>query len=220
MIDSSQNELDKITNLAELLQYRALHQKNQTAYTFLVDGERESISLTYQELDRMARGIAAQLQLVPPGDSALLLYPPGLEFIAAFFGCLYAGVIAVPVYPPTKNYQISQLQVIITDAQATVLLTTTSILDKIKNQPTESSELVKLPYLATDNLPDPPNQELNLYSAKPETIAFLQYSPSNTARPRGAKISHDNLMHNECTIIESLWTYREKCHCQLFASLP
>ena len=100
------------------------------------------------------------------------------------------------------------------------MLTTTSILDKIKNQPTESSELVKLPYLATDNLPDPPNQELNLYSAKPETIAFLQYSPGNTARPRGAKISHDNLMHNECTIIESLWTYREKCHCQLFASLP
>src|SRR5229473_792550 len=89
------------SSLVEILRWRALHQPDRLAYTFLQDGEKEEVHLTYADLDRRARAIAARLQsLAAYGERALLVYPQGLEFIAGFFGCLYAGVIAIPVYPP------------------------------------------------------------------------------------------------------------------------
>ncbi|WP_449419734.1 AMP-binding protein [Phormidium nigroviride] len=87
--------------LLDLLRYRAVHQRDRMAYTFLQDGRKEAGSLNYEQLDRRARAIVAQLQsLNAKGERALLLYPQGLEFIAAFCGCLYAGAIAIPVPPP------------------------------------------------------------------------------------------------------------------------
>src|SRR5262245_15098650 len=95
------NQMIVPSTLVELLRWRAIHQVDLRAYTFLLDGEREEVSLTYTELDGQARTIGAQLQKVTrTGEKVLLLYPPGLDFVVAFFGCLYAGVIAVPVYPP------------------------------------------------------------------------------------------------------------------------
>ncbi len=92
-------------------------QPEDVAFTYLVDGEDEQVHLTYRELDRQARAIGAWLEahgLV--GQRALLLYPAGLEFIAAFFGCLYAGVVAVPVYPPRRNRSLGRIQAIADDA--------------------------------------------------------------------------------------------------------
>jgi non-ribosomal peptide synthetase component F len=83
--------------LAGLLQARAFAEPDREAYLFLADGEVEAERLTWGELDGRARAIATALrESIPAGERALLLFAPGLEFIAAFFGCLYAGVIAVP----------------------------------------------------------------------------------------------------------------------------
>src|ERR1044071_6314680 len=92
-----------------VLRRRAAHQGAQVAFTFLLDGETEEASLTYAELDARARAIAVSLQGYV-GKRALLLYPPGLEYIAALFGCFYAGVVAVPVYPPRLNRHLLRLQ--------------------------------------------------------------------------------------------------------------
>jgi acyl-CoA synthetase (AMP-forming)/AMP-acid ligase II len=98
----------EFSTLVDALGKRARHQPDKKAYTFLKDGEIEADTLNYQKLERLARAIAAKLQSFNArGQRALLLYPPGLEFIAAFFGCLYAGVIAVPAYPPRANQSIS-----------------------------------------------------------------------------------------------------------------
>ncbi|MCP4691390.1 MAG: fatty acyl-AMP ligase, partial [Desulfobacterales bacterium] len=108
---TSEESFGKVSTLVELLRQRALEQPHRTAYTFLVDGEAREIRMTRQDLDRRARTIAAELlRHGSRGDRALLLYPPGLEFIASFFGCLYAGVIAVPAYPPHRGRSISRLQ--------------------------------------------------------------------------------------------------------------
>lgn len=113
----------KFSTLVDLLHYRSVHQSDQKTYTFLQDGETEAGNLTYQELDLQARAIAAYLQsLNAIGERILLLYPPGLEFIAGFFGCLYAGMIAIPAYPPRPNQSLSRLQAIAADAQAKVAL--------------------------------------------------------------------------------------------------
>ncbi|MBD0264845.1 MAG: AMP-binding protein, partial [Tolypothrix sp. Co-bin9] len=143
----------QFSTFIDLLNYRAQNQPDQTAYTFLQDGETEASRLTYKELDRQARAIACQLQsLDARGSRALLLYPPGLEFIAAFFGCLYAGVVAVPAYPPRRNQNMSRLQAIVVSSQAAIALTTTSLLDDIQGRFAEDPELIELPCIATDNI--------------------------------------------------------------------
>ena len=110
-------DVSQATTLAHLLRWRAYHQPERMAYTFLLDGETDEACLTYSELDARARSIAATLQkLNARGERVLLLYPPGLEYIAAFFGCFYAGAVAVPAYPPAPNRRCSRLQTIIADA--------------------------------------------------------------------------------------------------------
>src|SRR5215468_9522900 len=111
------------TTLVGLLRWRATLQPDQKAYTFLSKGEEE-LSLTYEELDRQARAIAALLQgRGATGERVLLLYQAGLEYIAAFFGCLYTGALAVPAYPPRSNRSIGRIESIVADAQAKFVLT-------------------------------------------------------------------------------------------------
>src|SRR3972149_3855440 len=108
-----------MNNFIDLLRHRAAQHPDKTAYIFLKDGKAETARLTYRELDRQAQAIAAELQAKGgSGERAVLFYPSGLDFIAAFLGCLYAGVIAVPAYPPRPNRSMSRLLAIVKDCQA------------------------------------------------------------------------------------------------------
>ncbi len=191
---------DTPTNFAtvvDLLRYRAIYQPQQTAYTFLVDGETEEVSITYQELDMQSRNIAAYLQFLGQrGERALLLYQPGLEYIIAFFACLYAGVVAVPAYPPRPNKPLPRLQAIVTDAQAKVALTTTSILTNIQGQFSQNPDLVGLQWLATDTIANDSIQKWQQPHINSDTLAFLQYTSGSTGTPKGVMVSHGNLLHN------------------------
>lgn len=185
-------------NLVDLLRYRGQHQSRDTAFTFLPKGETEEVSITYQELDKKAQAIAAILQgMNSHGERALLLYQPGLEFIAAFFGCLYAGVIAVPVYPPRRNHHGNRLQAIVSDAQATIALTTTSVYENIEKVLVEDSELASLQIVTTDEIEIGNADDWQPLSIDSENLAFLQYTSGSTGTPKGVMISHGNLMHNE-----------------------
>ena len=190
--------MQNFSTLVDLLRTRALNQPDDTAYIFLQDGENESGRLTYQELDRQARAFAAALQyLDASGERALLLYPPGLEFIIAFFGCLYAGVIAVPAYPPRRNQNLSRLLSIVTSSQAKVALTTASELANIRSRLEQNPELARLNWLSIDDLNNDQAsswQEPALYK---NTLAFLQYTSGSTGTPKGVMVSHGNLLHNE-----------------------
>ena len=183
--------------LTDILQYRADSQSDQTIYTFLLDGETEQISLTYRELDRKAKAIAACLQsLVSSQERILLLYPPGLGFIEAFFGCLYADVIAIPAYPPRPNRSIARIQSIIKDAQPTLALTTKGILNGLTKRAEQAPELKTLQWLATDNLEPQYADKWQEITLSGDDIAFLQYTSGSTAEPKGVKIAHRNLLHN------------------------
>jgi malonyl CoA-acyl carrier protein transacylase len=182
----------------DILRQRAECQPDSTAYIFLQDGETEEISLTYQELDLCSRSIAAQLQnLEATGERALLLYPPGLEFISAFFGCLYAGVVAVPAYPPRRNQRMTRLQAIVADAQATFALTTTSVLTNIKHNLIEEPELAALRWITTDNIATNLVENWQVPMVSNDTLAFLQYTSGSTGTPKGVMVNHENLLHNE-----------------------
>ncbi|WP_124972376.1 fatty acyl-AMP ligase [Aphanothece sacrum] len=191
-------ELQYQSTLVELLQYRAIHQSEKKAYTFLKNGESELITLTYGELDLEARKIAAKLQsLNMVGERALLLYNPGIEFISAFFGCLYAGVIGVPLYPPKRNQNLSRIQSIINNCSAKLALTTQDISETVEKHFDNTPELAKLQWLTTDN----DRGSLELTWEKPEitsdSLAFLQYTSGSTGNPKGVMVTHGNLLHNE-----------------------
>jgi acyl-CoA synthetase (AMP-forming)/AMP-acid ligase II len=166
-------------------------------YTFLADGEGEDAFLTYGELDQRARSLAAMLQGISvPGDRALLLYPPGLDFIIAFMGCLYAGVIAVPAYPPRLNRNVLRLQAIVADARATLALTTQPILSKIAPLLIQLPDLKGLRWLTTGQVPDAAS-DWREPDVSGETLAFLQYTSGSTGTPKGVMVSHSNLLHNQ-----------------------
>lgn len=199
--NSSLNAISQCPSLVDVLLYRAQTQPDRHAYTFLRAGETESGALTYQELDQQARSIALHLQfLEATGERALLLYPPGLDFIAAFLGCLYAGVVAVPAYPPRPNQSLTRLQAITTDAQATVVLTTTTLLSSIERWLTQEPELAAMHWLTTDNLTDHQGGEWQRPDISSDSLAFLQYTSGSTGNPKGVMVSHGNLMHNSAAI--------------------
>ncbi|MEJ2405469.1 MAG: beta-ketoacyl synthase N-terminal-like domain-containing protein, partial [Candidatus Thiodiazotropha sp.] len=189
---------EKVQHLVDLLGYRAIHQPGKTAYTFLHDGEIESSRITYQGLDLRARAIATRLQQTcSPGERALLLFPSGLDFIAAFFGCLYAGVVAVPAYPPRRNRPDERIQAIAADAQATTIITTTDILSSMEARTAHTLELTNLHWLASDDIDEGLAELWMPTKVTGDTLAFLQYTSGSTGRPKGVMISHNNLMHNE-----------------------
>lgn len=202
--------MQKFATLIDLLQTRADNQAQKVAYTFLTDGETDAIHLTFQQLDMQARQIAASLQSQTHfGDRALLLYSSGLDFIAAFFGCLYAGIIAIPAYPPRRNQNLSRLESIISNAQVTAVLTTASLLSDIQNQLAENLELDSINWFSTDSIStqlafDWKNPDLN-----GNGLAFLQYTSGSTGTPKGVMVSHQNILHNE-KLIQMAFGHSEK----------
>lgn len=196
--------LADLTTLVDLLRWRATHQADQLAYTFLRHGEDEEDRLTYGELDRKARAIAAHLQQMnQPGGRALLLYPSGLDYVAAFFGCLYAGVIAVPAYPPRRNRSLDRIEAIVSDAEAFVTLTTDQIQTMTERRFKEDPKLRDLDWFSTDHLDLTAADEWTPPAIDGETLAFLQYTSGSTGTPKGVMVSHRNLLQNEQMITEA-----------------
>jgi 8-amino-7-oxononanoate synthase len=189
------------SNLVDMLRHRAAHQPGDPAFHYLVDGETDEILWSYAELDRRARAIAAWLQsLGLQGERALLLYPAGLDFIAAFFGCVYAGVVAVPAYPPRKNRSVERIEAIADDAEAKVALTTHEVLARVQGTLDENPGLKSLHWGATDQFPSSLERDWRHPDVHGDTLAFLQYTSGSTGTPKGVMLSHANLIHNSALI--------------------
>lgn len=200
-IDISYGMEVNYASFIELLLDRARTRPEQNIYRYLYRGETEVARLNYGELDRQARAIAALLQSqTRKGDRVLLLYPPGLEFIKAFFGCMYAGVIAVPVYPPKPNRKLDRLEVIIEDARATLILTTNSLLSRIERQLALEPELAAIPWLTSDDVEPETAARWNRMEIAENDLAFLQYTSGSTGNPKGVMVSHKNLLHNSALV--------------------
>lgn len=191
--------------LIDILQQRAQQQANELAFTFLSDNHKSKVTLTYGELDRRARTIAAWLEAQQArGERVLLLYPPGMEFVVAFFACLYSGAIAVPVYPPDPSRlerTLPRLLLIANDAQPRFVLTTALVLGFAEYMVAEEPQFQQMQWLATDKLPisDEITWQPHL-AIKPEAVAFLQYTSGSTSNPKGVMVSHGNLFHNSQAI--------------------
>lgn len=190
-----------LDSLISLLELRATVQPDHRAYTFLVDGEREGDTLDYRTLAARARAIAATLAAlgVKPGDRALLLYAPGLDVIAAFFGCLYAGVIAVPAYPPQPAQlarTLPRLLAITGDADVSIVLSTEAIAAYAAELGKVAPLFRNVRWLATDRVSPDASAAWQRPQVNGGTLAFLQYTSGSTSAPKGVMVSHECLLHN------------------------
>lgn len=176
--------------MVELLQYRAMMQPNKCAYTFLNDKAMERSNVTYAQLNQRARSIAAVLQRqVPRQYPVVLVFPPGQDFLDAFFGCIFAGIPAVPVYQSRHN--CSMLEAVVADTGARFGLTVASLLNSWREPPGS------LHWIASDEISDHESATWRDPQVQDDAIAFLQYTSGSTAAPKGTIVTHRNVLVNE-----------------------
>jgi amino acid adenylation domain-containing protein len=184
-------------DLVDVLCARANTGGDLIALTFLGDDDTET-SLTYRDLDQSARAVGAALAEsgVGPGERALLMYPPGPDYVAAFLGCLYAGVVAVPVYPPDEARGASTVMGILADADAAVAC--------VSEAADQLPALGPARLLSTGHLTGPDRAACDFEPPPRPPLAFLQYTSGSTAAPKGVMVGHDNLMHNAAKTARAL----------------
>lgn len=193
-------------DLVDVLCERAAAEGDRIALIFL-DHDDDELALTYRDLDQAARSIGTALADcgVGRGDRALLMYPPGPDYVAAFLGCLYAGVIAVPVYPPDETHAAGTVMGIIADCEPVVVMVSEA-LSRGHDLPADQH-----PWLGSARLlrSDPTTtliagRACDFEPPPRPPVAFLQYTSGSTAAPKGVMISHDNLMHNAAKVARAL----------------
>lgn len=198
----------QFNNLVETLQYRAEHTPGDISYSFLTDGETIGQQFTYAQLDMQARVIGATLQqLTQKGERALMLYPSGLDFVAAFMGCQFSGVVAVPALPPNLNRiqtTIDRLLGIMQDAKPTIILTTSDLLMSIKTATQSYPEFQGVTWQATNNLQSGRAFLWEEPELQANDLSFLQYTSGSTSKPKGVMVSHGNLMYNMAMLTEAI----------------
>jgi acyl-CoA synthetase (AMP-forming)/AMP-acid ligase II/acyl carrier protein len=201
MTSPSETELRDVASLADILQNRGRHHPKRLAYIFLEDGECAASSFNYGTLDGVARAIAARLIEVGPRNRALLLYPSGLDFVAAFLACLYAGVVAVPAPAPSPAHvkrALGRLRAIVADAQPSLILSNTATAANIGEKIESVAGFERLPWVLTDTDESSVGLSLDMPQSTRDTegLAYIQYTSGSTGTPRGVMVSHANLLHN------------------------
>jgi acyl-CoA synthetase (AMP-forming)/AMP-acid ligase II len=186
-----------INTLVDLLESRALETPDSKAYTFLPDGENTEIVDTYKSIAEKSKIIAGKfLEMGLKGQRAILIFSGDLDFISAFFGCLYAGVIAVPVYPPMKEADLNRLLSIMSDTETNLVLTSSETVNLLKRFISEDY-LKFINYIETDKIASNYRDNWTNQNINPKDIAFLQYTSGSTGNPKGVIVSHGNIMSDE-----------------------
>lgn len=203
----------QVNNFVDVLREQADVNREKRLYGFLKNGETLDQTYTFDELDARARAIAVHLQEKNLfGERALLLYPSSLEYLAAFFGCLYAGVTAVPVYPPQMGKPLSRISAIISDASPKAFLATSEIFESIESNMPELANAGHGKWIVTDQIGADAASLWKRPSIDGDTLSFLQYTSGSTGNPKGVMISHSNLLANQYSLSQLVGSHKDSVY--------
>lgn len=190
-----------VQTLVDLLEYRAERQPAHAVFRFLNSDGREDGELTFATLQRRAQAVAARLaEHIVPGDRVVLLVPPGLDYVAAFFGCLYAGAVAVPAYPPNPRRADPRVARIVADCGARIALASDALMARLDGWLALTPELAGLTWLDAGRLAAGDPSAWRAPAVTGSSLAMLQYTSGSTGDPRGVMLAHSNLLHNSAVI--------------------
>jgi acyl-CoA synthetase (AMP-forming)/AMP-acid ligase II/acyl carrier protein len=191
----------KARTLVELLSRRAGEMPEKRAFQFIRAHDGDQVVVTYAQLHTRAMAVAARLQArFQPGQRAWLLFPPGLESIVGFFGCLYAGILAVPLSPPRGRRLASLLEPVFNASKPAVVLTDSEHAEQAGGLYRELSGLLDLPWIAVDRIAEDESGQWRDPNMSDQDLAFLQYTSGSTATPKGVMLTHGNLLSNSALI--------------------
>lgn len=203
-------------NLVEVLRGHAETNPTALAYTFLADGETTADQLTFGALDERVRALGATLeQLTTPGDRALLLYQPSLEFTVAFLACQYAGIVPVPAVPPNMNRisaTMGRLAGIVENARPSIVLTTADQLTPLRAAARGQPAYAGILWQASDRVEVARGELWKPPRLRPDDLSFLQYTSGSTTAPKGVMVSHRNIMANLAMLEETVDPEHRPCN--------
>lgn len=206
MTNFSNSDPKKIETILDALKLHAKMSPNKIAFGFLESGEDVTHQITFKELYAATLNVAFELRQkgLSTGDRALLIFPSGLEFIAAFLGCLLAGVIAVPAFAPRANRNLARLQTIVEDCKPKAILTVKKFKDLLANESKKLPEFSQLIWFETQLSFESKEPHDNfVHSLKANQIAFLQYTSGSTGNPKGVCVTHGNIVSNALSITDA-----------------
>lgn len=184
-------------SLVDLLRHWAAAQPDERAYAFVNKAGRKEDSVTFGELDRRASVLAAQLlRRGQVGDRVLLIFPAGLDFIAGYFGALYAGMLPVPMIPPKRNRLRQSTLSIVNNCRPAIGLSVDALVENLRREFAGTPAWDAIQWLGTDGAKNRAARGAAPHEAKFEDVAFLQYTSGSTSAPKGVMISHGNLLTN------------------------
>ena len=195
------------SDIVHLLRARASHQPTRLAFSFLDDRSLNGREITYAELDRQARRVAAELLARNlSGERAVLLFQPSSEYIFAMIGCWYAGVTAVPIFAPRMNASFERVRAIVANADARIMLSNSNVISGLNSPEWEDLTSSGLVMIATDAIDDTVAEHWQMPAIGPHTLAVLQYTSGSTGTPKGVRLLHKHLMTNSRMIARNMQT--------------
>lgn len=188
---------ENANTLVDILRYWTQEKAHSEVFRFYPQGEGDFTVHTFAEFDQRCRAIASHLTHLE-GQRALLLFNSGMEFLEAFFACFYAGVTAVPAYPPRRNHNLHRLQALVADCNPSIILSADSVMQMAKPICDEAfdEKAQSLPWLTTNLISNEDAAQYQDVYPNKDAIAFLQYTSGSTGKPKGVMVSHHNLLTN------------------------